>query len=362
MHNNGHQPSSPWLICIAGAAAGVAAALLQKLGNPGNMGISVTLMGSDIAGAIGLHREVTAQYIRPELIGLGLGALASALAGRAFRPRGGASTLIHFILGYFAAVGALVFIGGPWRTLLRLAGGDGTALAGLAGLLTGITAGSLLIKAGFTMGEPRKMFRPAGIIFSVFMLMLLALGLRHPVFPSGVVFASTTGAASTHAPFAVSLVAGLIVGILAQRSRLCTIASMRNLLLARETTMILGAVAIFVGALALNFCLGQVRPGFTEQPFAHGSHLWSFLAMALCGLSLTLAGGDPLRQVVMAGEGDMDAAACVFGMLAGAAFAHNLGMAATQAGPGPMGPWAVGAGLIICTFFGFVMRSHRLGL
>ena len=362
MQNNVHQSPSPWMIGIAGVVAGLAAALLQKLGNPENMGISVTLMGSEIAGAIGLHRETTAQYVRPELIGLGLGALASALTGRAFRPRGGASTLIHFILGYFAAVGALVFLGGPWRTLLRLAGGDGTALTGLAGLLIGVTAGSLLIKAGFTMGEPRKMFRPAGIIFSVFMVMLLALGLRRPDFSSGVVFASSAGAASMHAPFGASLGAGLLVGVLAQRARLCTITAVRTLLLKQGKTMFLGATAIFAGALALNLCLGQVRFSFSGQAFTHGSHLWSFLAMALCGLSLTLAGGDPVRQVVMAGEGDMDAAACVFGMLAGAAFAHNLGMAATESGPGPMGPWAVGAGLIICTFFGFVMRKSRLGL
>ena len=35
-------------------------------------------------------------------------------------------------------IGALVFLGCPWRTLLRLAGGDLNALVGLAGLAVGI--------------------------------------------------------------------------------------------------------------------------------------------------------------------------------------------------------------------------------
>ena len=38
-------------------------------------------------------------------------------------------------------------------------------------------------------------------------------------------------------------------------------------------------------------------------------------------------GGCPLRQLILAGEGNGDSAVTVFGMIVGAAFAHNFGLA-----------------------------------
>ena len=43
-------------IITVGAVIGVLAPLLQKLGNPGNMGICVACFERDIAGGVGLHR------------------------------------------------------------------------------------------------------------------------------------------------------------------------------------------------------------------------------------------------------------------------------------------------------------------
>ena len=40
-----------------------------------------------------------------------------------------------------------------------------------------------------------------------------------------------------------------------------------------------------------------------------------------------LLGGCPLRQLILAGEGNGDSAVTVFGMIVGAAFAHNFGLA-----------------------------------
>ena len=70
--------SSLWII-VVGGMIGVLASLLQKLGNPGNMGICVACFDRDIAGAIGLHRADMVQYMRPEILGFGLGAFVSAL-------------------------------------------------------------------------------------------------------------------------------------------------------------------------------------------------------------------------------------------------------------------------------------------
>jgi len=102
--------ASRWGIVSAGVFVGVFAPLLQKWGNPGNMGICVACMERDIAGALGLHRAALVQYIRPEIIAFVLGAFIAALLFREFKPRGGSSPIIRFFLGFFAMVGVLVFI------------------------------------------------------------------------------------------------------------------------------------------------------------------------------------------------------------------------------------------------------------
>ncbi|MBA3019070.1 MAG: YedE-related selenium metabolism membrane protein, partial [Desulfobacteraceae bacterium] len=52
-----------WGIIGVGGLIGVFAALLQKLGNPGNMGICVACFERDIAGAVGLHSAAVVQYM-----------------------------------------------------------------------------------------------------------------------------------------------------------------------------------------------------------------------------------------------------------------------------------------------------------
>lgn len=49
--------------------------------------------------------------------------------------------------------------------------------------------------------------------------------------------------------------------------------------------------------------------------------------MALAGWGSILLGGCPLRQLILAGEGNGDSAIAVFGMIVGAAIAHNFGLA-----------------------------------
>ena len=150
-------------IAVAGLIIGSGAALMQKLGNPPNMGICVACFERDISGAIGLHRAAVVQYIRPEIIGLVLGALLAALVFREFKPRAGSAPLVRFVLGFFAMVGALVFLGCPWRAMLRLAGGDGNAIVGIAGLAAGIWTGILFIKSGYNLGRNQKTYASAGL-------------------------------------------------------------------------------------------------------------------------------------------------------------------------------------------------------
>src|SRR4030042_4618294 len=138
--------TSRWGPIVTGVVVGVLAPVLVKLGNPGNMGICVACFTRDIAGALGLQRVSTVQYIRPEIIGLVLGALIAALIFREFKPRTGSAPLVRFLLGMFAVFGALVFLGCPWRAYLRLSGGDWNAIFGILGLIAGIGIGLGFLK------------------------------------------------------------------------------------------------------------------------------------------------------------------------------------------------------------------------
>ena len=143
-------------IVAAGAVIGVLAALLQKWGNPGNMGICVACFGRDVAGGLGLQRADVVQYLRPEIFGFVLGALVAALIFGEFKPKSGSAPMARFLLGMCAMIGALVFLGCPWRTILRLAGGDGNALFGFAGLAVGVGIGTIFFRQGYTLGRTSK--------------------------------------------------------------------------------------------------------------------------------------------------------------------------------------------------------------
>ena len=356
--------ASRWGIVSAGVFVGVFAAVLQKLGNPGNMGICVACMERDIAGALGLHRAALVQYIRPEIIAFVLGAFIAALLFREFKPRGGSSPILRFFLGFFAMIGALVFLGCPWRALLRLAGGDGNAILGLAGLTAGIWVGVLFLKSGYTLGRATKAMSFSGWVFPIAMVALLVLLLVAPQFgrtpegtPTGPIFFSSKGPGSQHAPILISLLVGLGVGFLAQRTRLCTMGAIRDVILIKNTYLLNGILGIVVAAFIMNLVLGQFKAGFTGQPIAHTDYLWNFMGMALSGLAFALAGGCPGRQLFLSGEGDGDAAIFATGMIVGAGFSHNFSMASSAAGPGPYGPVAVIIGLIFCIVLGFAMRE-----
>lgn len=351
--------ASRWGIIFAGAFIGILAPTLQKLGNPANMGICVACMERDIAGALGLHRADVVQYLRPEIMGFVLGALVAALLFREFKPRTGSAPIVRFFLGVFAMIGALVFLGCPWRALLRLAGGDGNAILGLAGLSFGVWIGVRFLKSGYSLGRATPAKPAAGWMMPVFMAVLLLFAVFTPQFaPGGPIFASTKGPGAAHAPLIISLLVGLGVGFLAQRTRFCTMGAIRDVILIRDFHLFTGILTLVIAAFAVNLVLSQFNPGFVNQPIAHNNHLWNFLGMTLSGLAFALAGGCPGRQLILSGEGDGDAAVFVVGMIVGAGIAHNFVLASSAKGPGAFGPAAVIIGLIFCLLIGFSMRER----
>jgi len=331
------------LIIITGAIVGVLAVLLVKLGNPQNMGVCIACFLRDISGALGLHQVNTVQYIRPEILGLVIGAFATAVVTRDFRVWGGSSTFTRFILGFFIMFGMLVFLGCPLRMILRMSAGDLNALVGLLGLVAGVALGAVFLRKGFTLGQAVIQNKSNGYMFPAIILVLLILLLTAPAF----IFFSQQGPGSMHAPLAVSLGAGIVAGVLAQRTRLCLIGGIRDLILFRELYMLYGFIAIFVVALVGNLVVGNFNLGLAGQPIAHNDGVWNFLGMVLAGFGSVLLGGCPLRQLISASEGNTDSAVTIAGLLAGAAFAHNFGLAASAKGVPVPGQVAVVIGLIV---------------
>lgn len=340
-------------IAAAGVLIGLIAAMLVFFGNPVNMGFCIACFLRDTSGALGLHSAAAVQYIRPEIIGLVLGACAVSLATKEFRPRGGSAPVTRFILGVFVMIGCLMFLGCPFRMILRLAGGDGNAIFGFIGFAAGILAGVVFLKKGYTLKRSYKMPALEGQMFPVLQLVFLIFLVAAPAF----IHFSEAGAGpgALHAPVVISLIAGLIVGALAQRTRLCMVGGIRDAVLFREWKLLLGFLAILVSAFLVNLILGAAmgtaffNPGFAGQPVAHTDGLWNALGMFLAGFGCVLLGGCPLRQLVLAGEGNTDSAVTVLGLMVGAAFAHNFGLAASADGPTANGKIAVVIGIAVVT-------------
>lgn len=336
-------------IGIAGLIIGIIAIALVVLGNPKNMGFCIACFLRDTAGGIGLHKAPVVQYIRPEIIGLVLGSLILSVVNKEFNPRGGSAPVTRFILGAFVMIGCLMFLGCPFRTILRLAGGDLNAIFGLLGYVIGILIGVAFLKSGYTLGRTYSQPVLEGASFSVVQIVLLFFVALAPAF----IAFSVEGPGASHAPLIISLIAGLAVGALAQRTRLCMVGGVRDVVLFGETKLLIGFVAIFVSALIGNLILTAVtgtayfKLGFEGQPVAHTDSLWNCIGMILAGFGSVLLGGCPMRQLVMAGEGNSDSAITIFGLMTGAAFAHNFGLASSGKGPTPAGKIAVLIGIAV---------------
>ena len=345
------------VIGVTGIIIGIIAVVLVKLGNPANMGFCIACFIRDTAGGLGLHRAEPVQYIRPEIMGLVLGAFGVAFARKEFSVKGGSSPLLRLVLGFFVMIGCLMFLGCPFRMILRIAGGDLNAIVGLLGFVCGIVAGIVFLNKGYSLGRTYKQEQVQGFVMPIVQIVLIVLVIAAPAF---IFFTPADGGpGAKHAAVIVSLVAGLIVGGLAQYTRLCMVGGIRDFILFRETRLLIGFVAILVAALVGNLVLGKFNLGFLEQPVAHNDGLWNFLGMLLAGYGCCLLGGCPLRQLVLTGEGNTDSAATFLGLFAGAAFAHNFALAASGKGPSANGKIAVIVGLVVVTIIAVVNTMKK---
>ena len=272
-----------------------------------------------------------------------------SVASKEYRAKAGSSPATRFVLGAFVMIGALAFLGCPLRMVLRLAGGDLNALIALFGFIAGIAVGVVCLNKGFSLKRAYDVGKAEGGMLLVVLSGLFLLSLAVPA-----LFAfSEKGPGSMHAPALISLLIATAVGAAAYKTRLCMAGGIRDGIMFKDFKLLYGFIAIFVVALVGNLVTNKFNLGFTGQPVAHSDHLWSFLGMALVGWGSVLLGGCPLRQLILAGSGNGDSAVTVLGMIVGAAFSHNFGLAGAAAnaesagGVGPKGRIAIIIGFVV---------------
>ena len=312
-------------LALAGVICGLVAACLAYFGNPANMAFCIACFIRDTAGAMGMHQAEAVMYARPEIIGLVLGAFIISIATKEYRATAGSSTIVRFVLGMILVIGALVFLGCPLRMVIRMSAGDLNAWVALIGFVLGVGTGAFALKNGFSLGRAHETNKESGAVLPVLMLGILILATC-----STLLKASEAGPGSFHAPIIMSLIGGLIFGALAQKSRMCFAGSIRDIILMKNFDLITIVVGFFAVMLVYNVATGHFVLAFnTPGVIAHSQHLWSILGMYAVGFAAVLAGGCPLRQLILAGQGSSDSGVTVIGMFVGAAICHNFGLAAS---------------------------------
>lgn len=319
-------------LLLWGGALGVIAAVLAAMGNPGNMAFCIACFIRDIAGATKLHTAAIVQYMRPEIVGLVVGAFVIALVTGEYRSTAGSSPAIRFLLGVITMIGALIFLGCPLRMVLRMSAGDFNAYVALAGFILGVGTGCIFLKKGFSLGRAYDTRKENGYVLPFILVILLILSLTTALFA-----VSTEGPGSMHAPVLASLAGGLIFGAISQRSRTCFAGGIRDVILMKNFDLLSVIGGLFLVMLVYNLATGHFMAGFSGQPVAHTESLWNLLGMYTVGFAAVLAGGCPLRQLILAGQGSGDGVMHVLGMLVGAAFCHNFGLASSGNGTTPAG-------------------------
>lgn len=352
-----------WKLALSGVVIGLLVMLLAMSGNPANMAICVACFIRDAAGALKLHTAAPVQYFRPEIVGFVCGSFLISMATKEYRSTAGSAPMVRFLLGAVMMIGALVFLGCPLRMVLRMSAGDLNAYVALIGFAGGVATGSCFLKKGFSLGRAYETKPLSGAVLPVLLAALLVIGVA-----TGAYAASTEGPGSKHAPLLLALVVALVIGALAQKSCMCFAGSIRDVILMKNFDLLSIIAALFVVMTIYNIATGNFHLSFSGQPIAHSQHLWNILGMYVVGFAAVLAGGCPLRQLILAGQGSSDSAVTFLGMLLGAAFAHNFNLvgsaakaatatdAAVPGGPAMPGKIAV----IVCIVLLFVIAATNL--
>lgn len=118
-----------------------------------------------------------------------------------------------------------------------------------------------------------------------------------------------------------SLAVGVVVGYLAQRARLCFVGGLRDWLLFRQTDLLWGVIAFFLVAWVAWPLTALAGGAVRSLPSGGAPLVPAALAVGgglVLGLVSIVANGCPLRQHILAAQGDGDAWGYLAGFAAGA--------------------------------------------
>jgi len=121
-----------------------------------------------------------------------------------------------------------------------------------------------------------------------------------------------------------TLIIGVILGYLGQRSRMCFVGGIRDFILVRDAYLLKGLVAFGLTAW-LAFPLVGLVVGIRPGPFAMAdvaTILLTILGGFGVGYFSTLANGCPFRQHVLAAQGVRSSITYLAGFLVGAMIFH----------------------------------------
>lgn len=270
-----------WKLAVSGAVIGLLVMLLAIYGNPANMAICVACFIRDTAGALKLHTAAPVQYFRPEVVGFVCGSFLLALLTKEYKSTAGSSPMVRFILGAAMMIGALVFLGCPLRMVLRMAAGDLNAWVALIGFAGGVATGSFFLKKGFSLGRAYEAKPVGGAVLPVLLAALLVIGVA-----TGAYAVSTEGPGSKHAPIILSLVVALVIGALAQKSRMCFAGSIRDIILMKNFDLISIIAALFAVMRSIMSRTAASTSVFPVSRSRIPSTCGTFLACMLSALRL----------------------------------------------------------------------------
>jgi uncharacterized membrane protein YedE/YeeE len=122
-----------------------------------------------------------------------------------------------------------------------------------------------------------------------------------------------------------SLVVGIVIGFVGQRSRMCFVGGIRDWILVRDTFLLKGLIA-FIAVTAVGFPLAAGAGG---EPI--GDWGWPILSAVVLtiiggfgvGYVSILANGCPFRQHVLASQGSAGSMMYLVGFFAGAPVFHE---------------------------------------
>ena len=123
-----------------------------------------------------------------------------------------------------------------------------------------------------------------------------------------------------------SLVVGLVIGFVGQRSRMCFVGGIRDWILVRDTFLLKGLVAFGLVAW-IAFPLSSLAGGAPVGAF--GGPTLTLLVLTVAGgfgvgYVSVLANGCPFRQHVLAAQGTGGSMVYLLGFFAGAPIFHTI--------------------------------------